>query len=125
MKWLASKPARLTTGLFLSLACTLIAWWIVSVHENSGHFEISHTALYWGVVACALVQLFVQLGFFLHVGEDRRPRWNTWALGFAAIVVSIIVFGSIWIMDHLSYHMSGSPTDTDHAIMHDEGIGAP
>ncbi len=36
------------------------------------------------------------------------------------LVVAILVLGSLWIMNHLNYHMS--PAGTNSAIMKDEGI---
>jgi cytochrome o ubiquinol oxidase operon protein cyoD len=43
--------------------------------------------------------------FFLHLGRESKPRWNLNALLFAVLVVVIIVFGSLWIMHNLNYHM--------------------
>jgi cytochrome o ubiquinol oxidase operon protein cyoD len=69
----------------------------------------------------AVGQLLVQLGLFLHMGSEPKPRWNLMATLFSLMVVIIVVGGSLWIMNNLNYNMM-SPSDTDNAIMHDEGI---
>jgi cytochrome o ubiquinol oxidase operon protein cyoD len=68
----------------------------------------------------AVVQLFVQLYFFLHMGDESKPRWNLMAFLFMLLVLVIVVFGSLWIMKNLDYHMS--PSDTSNYMMHEEGI---
>lgn len=79
----------------------------------------------WGLVLMlagfAIVQLFVQLIFFLHLGRESKPRWNLLVFLFAVLVVVILVFGSLWIMKNLNYH-SMTPQDTDKSIIEDEGI---
>jgi cytochrome o ubiquinol oxidase subunit IV len=76
------------------------------------------------IVALALVQLFIQLIFFLHLGRESKPRWNLSALAFAVIVVVILVFGSLWIMASLDYHGGhhSTPQTSDEYIIQDEGF---
>lgn len=114
-------PGRLTIGFALSLLTTLLAYELVQRYAGSGDLAISQGWLMAGIVALALAQLVIQLRFFLHVGDEAKPRWNTLALVFAAIVVVILVFGSIWIMQNLDYHMQ-MPTQTDAEIIQDEGF---
>jgi cytochrome o ubiquinol oxidase operon protein cyoD len=66
---------------------------------------MSGTGLVAVIVGLAIIQLFVQLFFFLHLGEESKPRWNLMVLLFAAMVVIIVVFGSLWIMNNLNYNM--------------------
>lgn len=95
------------TGYALSIIFTLIPlagiWW----HAASSHGTPSHGALYGIFIACALLQLFVQLYFFLHMGEEKRPRWNLMALWFAAFIVVVVVGGTLWIMQHLEHQAHG------------------
>ena len=94
-----------TVGFILSLVLTLIAYFLVQRHVSTHHTAISHGLLLFMITSLAIIQLLVQLIFFLHVDEERKPRWNLTALMFAAIVVFILVFGSLWIMNNLNYHM--------------------
>jgi len=111
-----------TAGLVLSLLLTLAAYFAVWRHVHSGHQLYSHQLLTPLILGLALVQLIAQLIFFLHLGRESKPRWNLLVLSFAALVVIILVAGSLWIMANLSYHHGHNATPTDTYIIHDEGI---
>src|SRR5436309_123160 len=110
-----------TVGFILSLLVTMVAYIFVYRHVNSGHELFSHENLKLVILLLAVTQLFVQLYFFLHMGRESKPRYNLILLSFAAMVVLIVVVGSLWIMSHLNYHQHGGPTDTNTYIIHDEG----
>lgn len=57
------------------------------------------------VLLCALLQLLIQLFLFLHLGDEKGPRWNVYSFLFMTLVVIIVVAGSLWIMAHLNYRM--------------------
>jgi cytochrome o ubiquinol oxidase operon protein cyoD len=111
-------------GFGLSAALTLAAFYLAIRHVNSHHVIYGHSLLIAIVVALALAQLITQLVFFLHLGRESKPRWNLMVFGFMAIVVVILVGGSLWIMYNLNYHHSQTtnPGATDSYIIHDEGI---
>lgn len=104
-------------GFGLSLLLTLAAYIIAAKQLTSGWTMI------YVLAVLAITQLFVQLFFFLHLGRESRPRWNLTAFSFAAMVVVIVVFGTLWIMNNLSYsHDLGKPAnESDQAIIKDEG----
>ena len=60
------------------------------------------TALIYTIVGLALVQAIVQLLFFLHVGQEAKPRWETVVFYFMVLVLLIIAIGSLWIMYDLN-----------------------
>jgi cytochrome o ubiquinol oxidase subunit IV len=91
-------------GFLLSLLLTLTAYLLVWRHVSTSHSAIGHGVLIPMVVGLALTQLLVQLVFFLHLDTESKPRWNLTVLLFAATVVIIVVFGSLWIMNNLNYH---------------------
>lgn len=104
--------ASYSIGFVLSVICTLLAFWVTNQHLSSGHESISHSLLTWVIVVLAVVQLFVQLVLFLHLGKEPKPRWNSIAFAFMLMVVGIVVLGSVWIMANLDYHtMSENGTD--------------
>jgi cytochrome o ubiquinol oxidase operon protein cyoD len=98
-------------GFAMSILLTLDAYLFTVHHIFTGQ------GLVWAVMGLAWIQLLVQLLFFLHLGSESKPRWNLVMLLFALMVLVIIVFGSIWIMNNLNYHMS-----TPQEIFKDEGI---
>jgi cytochrome o ubiquinol oxidase operon protein cyoD len=106
-----------TIGFALSLILTLAAY-ILVVNDTFKGWTLA------GVLAAlAITQLIVQLIYFLHLGRESKPRWNLAVMLFAIMVVSIVVFGSLWIMKNLQYnHNHGAgPAGTDKFIIHDEG----
>lgn len=50
------------------------------------------------LIGLAVVQAIVQLLFFLHVGQEAKPRWETLVFYFMVMVLLIVVIGSLWIM---------------------------
>jgi cytochrome o ubiquinol oxidase operon protein cyoD len=108
-----------TAGFVLSLILTLTAYTLVVQEAFSGW------ALVGVLAALAVAQLLVQLYCFLHLGKESRPRWNLTVALFAAMVVFIVVFGSLWIMKNIQYnHHHGvelTPSQTNEFIIHDEG----
>jgi cytochrome o ubiquinol oxidase operon protein cyoD len=91
------------TGYILSLELTLAAYFFVK-HHISLTTTYSHDKLIAVIIVLAISQLFVQLLFFLHLSKESRPRWNLIVLLFAAMVLLIVVLGSLWIMNNLNYH---------------------
>jgi cytochrome o ubiquinol oxidase operon protein cyoD len=112
------------TGFVLSLGLTLAAFMLVWRQTESDNAAFSKTFLISWLIALALAQLITQLVFFLHLGRESKPRWNLTVLSFAAVVVVILFFGSLWIMNNLRYHEGHkmTPEQTDQHIIEDEGI---
>lgn len=103
------------TGFCLSLGLTLVAYLLVV--DNS----LPRTQLLAAITALALVQLTVQLVYFLHLGREAKPRWNLMAFMFMLLVLVIVVFGSLWIMHNLDYrHMT--PSQTDRYLLDEENL---
>ncbi len=86
-------------GFALSILITVAAFLIV------GNKVFPIMGLYLSITVLALLQLLVQLSFFLHLNFKSEGRWNLMAFIFTLIVVLILVFGSMWIMYSLNYNM--------------------
>jgi cytochrome o ubiquinol oxidase operon protein cyoD len=86
-------------GFILSIVLTVIPFMVVAEQWLTGGL------LYCTIVVLALLQLFVQLVFFLHLNLREDGRWNLLAFVFTAIVVAILVTGTLWIMYNLNYYM--------------------
>lgn len=58
----------------------------------------SEQVLIHSIIGLAILQAVVQLLFFLHVGQEAKPRWETLVFYFMVMVLLIVVVGSLWIM---------------------------
>jgi plastocyanin len=55
-----------------------------------------------------VLQMVVQVVFFLHIGRERGPRFNLWFLLATVGAIVVVVGASLWIMGHLHANMEGS-----------------
>jgi len=102
-------------GFVLSTLLTLLASFVAVGRVFSGWVLIA------AIIGLALVQLSVQLIFFLHISQESKPRWNLAIVLSTISIILVIVGGSLWIMNNLNYH-NMSPSDTNNYILKDEGI---
>lgn len=93
-----NATTRYVLGFLGSLVCTFAAYWFVVAQP------VAHGTIASAVIALALVQLFIQLALFLHLG-DRSNSLNRLALTLTLIIVGIVVAGSLWIMFSLNARM--------------------
>lgn len=106
---LGSKKAYIV-GFLLSLTLTGLAFLLVHIHVAHHHQFPPDSFMVAVLPVLAVVQLFVQMVFFLHLGRESKPRWNVLAFAFAITIVVILVIGSLWIMSNLNYRMMYSPS---------------
>jgi cytochrome o ubiquinol oxidase subunit IV len=85
------------TGFMLAIALTVVPFGLVMTHSSVGTPLI--------IAVFALAQIGVHIVYFLHVNRSEEQRWNLMALIFTAIVLCIILGGSIWIMHNLYMNM--------------------
>lgn len=103
-------------GFSLSVYLTIVAYLLVTKHLFDGRLLIAL------IIGLAVLQFVVQVYYFLHLGQETRPRWKLVSFIFMIGTVGILVFGSLWIMSNLDYHHGQTPAETDQAIIEDEGI---
>lgn len=96
-----------TTGLILSIILTVVAY-IFAVNDL-----LTGTTLMLMLGLFAVIQLGVQLKFFIHLDNEEKPRWNKVIFLFMILIVGIIAIGSIWIMNNLNYNMHRMQPETD------------
>jgi len=101
-------------GFCLSLILTLAAYITVTNHV------FSNPLLLIAVISLAMVQLIVQLFFFLHLGEEKKPRWNLQFLISTVGIILLVVIASLWIMSHLNYNMT--PKEMNKYTQSQDGI---
>jgi cytochrome o ubiquinol oxidase subunit IV len=87
-------------GFLLSVILTAIPFLLVmgKVFEKS-----STTALV--ILGFAAVQIVVHMIYFLHLNTRSENGWSMLSLIFTAVLVVILLSGSIWVMYHLNTNM--------------------
>ncbi|ABM45023.1 cytochrome o ubiquinol oxidase subunit IV [Bartonella bacilliformis Peru38] len=68
-------------------------------------WAISTKVIY--LIGMAIIQIIVQIIFFLHLNSGPDAKWNFVALWFAVTCVTIIIGGTWWAISHLNYNMMG------------------
>lgn len=86
-------------GFILSIALTIIPYLIVVNHS----FSIDAIAI--SVVAIGIIQLLVQLVFFLHLNTSTDGQDNLLSFVFTFLIIAILVAGSLWIMYNMNINM--------------------
>lgn len=86
-------------GLALSILLTVIPFGLVMADA------LSNPLTYGVITLCAIGQLLVQAVFFLHMNGSAEQIWNTISGAFIALIVFVVILGSIWIMNHLNHNM--------------------
>jgi cytochrome o ubiquinol oxidase operon protein cyoD len=84
-------------GFALAIILTVIPFALVMNHT------LAATPLV--IAGFALAQIVVHVVYFLHVDASEEKRWNLMALLYTAVMVFIVLGGSLWIMHHLDVNM--------------------
>lgn len=86
-------------GFIISFLLTVISFTLVAASLLSEH------SLIYTIAGLALIQASLQLLFFLHLGQEAKPRWETLIFFFMVLILLIIVMGTLWIMSDLNDRM--------------------
>lgn len=86
-------------GFVLSLILTFASFAVV------GKRLFTDVHMYIALAVLAILQLFVQVVFFLRVNTSPEGRWNLMSFLFTLLIILVIVTGSFWIMWNLNYNM--------------------
>ena len=111
-----ANTSQYVVGFLLSVLLTGTAFFLAMNHS------VSDTLVLVAIVSLALLQLVVQLQFFIHLEHESGTKWNALIFWFMALVVFIVVAGSLWIMMNLDYHGHTSPQETEEYLLQEEGI---
>jgi cytochrome o ubiquinol oxidase subunit IV len=91
-------------GLVLAIGLTVCSFWAVHTHLIYG------PGIPMALTVFAIAQMGIHLVFFLHITTAPDNTNNILALAFGILIVGIVVFGSVWIMDHLNHNMPSMST---------------
>ena len=87
-------------GLGLAAALTVGSFWVAS-----GTGLVYTPGVPMALAAFAVAQMGVHLAFFLHITTGPDNTNNALALAFGALIIGIVIAGSLWIMYHLNTNM--------------------
>jgi cytochrome o ubiquinol oxidase subunit IV len=87
-------------GLALAAVLTIASFWVAS-----GTRLLYVPGVPMALAALAIAQMGVHLAFFLHITTGPDNLNNALALAFGALIVGIVIAGSLWIMYHLNTNM--------------------
>jgi len=96
--WHGSQKAY-AIGFIVSLLLTAASFTIVGLKLLPPSIAI------YVVSALAFCQAVIQLIYFLHLGQEDRPQWESLVFYFMILVLLIIVIGSLWVMYDLNARM--------------------
>jgi cytochrome o ubiquinol oxidase operon protein cyoD len=91
-------------GFLLSVVLTAVPFWLVM----SGALHDAQTTAFL-IIGFAVVQILVHTVCFLHVNTRAEGGWTLMAYAFTAVMVLIVIAGSLWIMYHLNANMMAMP----------------
>jgi cytochrome o ubiquinol oxidase operon protein cyoD len=102
-------------GFVLAIILTAIPFGLVM---QQGHYGFSADTVVSAILALAVVQVFVHVVYFLHMDRSAEQRWNVVAFAFTAMILVIVVSGSIWIMHNATSNMEHAmaPTSSEGVI---------
>ena len=103
-----NRVVAYSVGLGLAIVLTLAAFALTFVYTQSPFGSQPPGLLIAEILILAMVQLSVQLIFFLHLGRDKESRWHGALFAFTFFGILVIVLASVWIMYHLNYNMTPS-----------------
>lgn len=102
------------TGFMLSLLFTAIPYYLVVNQTVTG------TALLLTILGFGVIQMIIQVTFFLHLGRGPKPNWQLYFLIATVAAILVVIGGSIVITRNLHYNMN--PADQVKKLVNDEAI---
>jgi len=87
-------------GFILSVLLTAVPFWIVL-----GEVDVGVGLALAIIFGLGAVQMIVHVHYFLHVTVQVEEGWQFMSLIFTAMLLVIILAGSIWVMFHLHENM--------------------
>ena len=92
-------------GFALSLVLTAIPFWLAM----TGVLDRNVSSIL--ITLLAFAQIVVHTIFFLHVNTKAEGGWILMAFVFTAVMIIIVISGSLWIMYHLHGNMMPPPLE--------------
>jgi cytochrome o ubiquinol oxidase subunit IV len=100
-------------GVVMSLILTLASFGVVMAHLVPPGWGLA------AIVVLCVVQLIVQLVFFLHIGAARDQRTNTGIFVCTGFLIAVIVGLSLWVMHNANENMMPTHMSIERAMAKD------
>lgn len=102
-----SEEKKLWHGTYMSYG---IGFLISLIFTSTSFLLVAYSVfppllLTYTIAGFALMQAIVQLLFFLHLGQEGKPHWETFIFFFMLLILLIISLGSLWVMSDLNARM--------------------
>lgn len=91
-------------GFILAVLLTLLSF--IPVLKDLFHQWTASSKIMY-LLGLAIIQMLVQVFYFLHLNEGPDAKWNLGTFGFGVVCVTIIIGGTWWAIQHLNYNMMG------------------
>lgn len=101
------------TGMVLSLVLTLASFGAVMTDVVPRGYGLAT------IVVLCVVQLIVQLVYFLHLGTARDQRSNVGIFVCTGFLIAVIVGLSLWVMHNANVNMMPTHMSVERAMAHD------
>lgn len=101
-------------GFILSLVFTLIPYYLVTNQTIRG------TSLLVTILGVAVLQMLIQIFFFLHLGRGPKPLYNVVFFASTVGIILVVVGGSLVIINNL--HSNKITADQTKSLVDGEGI---
>lgn len=98
-------------GFLLSALLTAGSFWLVM---SGALHDAGRTII--AIMVLAVAQILVQTAFFLHVNRRSEGGWTLVAMVFTAVLLLILISGSLWIMYHLNTNMMSMPATVQASV---------
>ena len=95
---------KYSIGFLVSVILTVAAY----VQARYAHYSVTEKELL--LAGLAILQFFVQMFLFLHIGKQRARLVMA---GLMLAIVLILVGGTLWVMHSLNYRMMMTPQQMD------------
>ena len=79
-------------GFILAIVLTAASFYLAYARLFEG------PALVFALVGLGIVQAVAQVVFFLHVGQEAHPKWESAVFWFMTLLLLAVVLGTLWIM---------------------------
>ncbi len=86
-------------GFILCIVLTALSFGVVMTGALTGFAAAA------AIVVLCVLQLIVQLVFFLHLGTSPEQRDNLTTFLFTMLIIAIIVGGSAWVLHNMNANM--------------------
>ena len=98
-----------TIGFTLSLVLTALSFGAVMTGALPREIMLP------AITALAMIQLLVQLIFFLHLGTAPQQRSNTVIFILTVLLIGTVVTGSLWVMHNANVNMMPTQVSIERA----------